>query len=56
MIIYGATLSPFVRKAVVFAMEKGIDFKLVPTGGPATPSPTRPNASSCRRSWTTWRR
>ena len=29
MIIYGGTLSPFVRKAVVFAIEKGIDFELV---------------------------
>lgn len=31
MIIYGSTLSPFVRKTVVFATEKGIDFELKPT-------------------------
>ena len=30
MIIYGSTLSPFVRKTVVFATEKGIDFELKP--------------------------
>jgi glutathione S-transferase len=31
MIIYGSTMSPFVRKTVVFATEKGIDFELKPT-------------------------
>jgi len=36
--IYGGTLSPFVRKTVVFAIEKGIDFELVPAfGGMAPP-------------------
>lgn len=32
MIIYGSTLSPFVRKLVAFAREKGLDFELKPTG------------------------
>lgn len=31
MIVYGSTLSPFVRKVVVFAAEKGIDIDLRPT-------------------------
>ena len=30
MIIYGASLSPFVRKAVAFANEKGVEFEHVP--------------------------
>ena len=38
MILYGSTLSPFVRKAAVFLREKGIDFELQPTGIP-NPSP-----------------
>lgn len=37
MIIYGATLSPFVRKTLVFAAEKGLAFELVPAGGPLAP-------------------
>lgn len=32
MIIYGSTLSPFVRKVVAFATEKGLDFELKPRG------------------------
>jgi glutathione S-transferase len=41
MIIYGDSLSPFVRKAMVFAAEKGIDFELKPMQDPdfATISP-----------------
>ncbi|HEY8616932.1 glutathione S-transferase family protein [Phenylobacterium sp.] len=35
--IYGGTLSPFVRKTVVFAVEKGIDFELVQAFGPMGP-------------------
>ncbi|MFL5298630.1 MAG: glutathione S-transferase family protein [Phenylobacterium sp.] len=31
MIIYGNSLSPYVRKTIVFAAEKGIDFELQPT-------------------------
>jgi glutathione S-transferase len=34
MIIYGNSLSPFVRKTMVFAAEKGIDFELKPTQDP----------------------
>ncbi|WP_395670972.1 glutathione S-transferase family protein [Phenylobacterium sp.] len=37
MIIYGGTLSPFVRKTVVFAIEKGVDFELVPAFGDMVP-------------------
>jgi glutathione S-transferase len=37
MIIYGSTMSPYVRKTVVFATEKGIDFELVMAGGGAGP-------------------
>ncbi|PAX07683.1 glutathione S-transferase family protein [Sphingomonas lenta] len=32
MIIYGSTISPFVRKAVVFAREKGVEVELRPGG------------------------
>ena len=32
MIIFGSTLSPFVRKLVAFASEKGLDFELKPRG------------------------
>ena len=34
MIIYGNTLSPFVRKTFVFATEKGIDFEFKPQTDP----------------------
>lgn len=32
MILYGSTLSPFVRKVMAFAGEKGIEIELQPTG------------------------
>ena len=32
MIVYGASLSPFVRKVLAFAAEKGIELELKPTG------------------------
>ena len=35
--IYGGTLSPYVRKAVVFAIEKGVEFELVQAFGPMGP-------------------
>lgn len=38
MKIYGSTISPFVRKAVVFAEEKGLAVELVPTA-PGETSP-----------------
>lgn len=34
MILYGSTMSPFVRKVAAFAIEKGIEFDLQPTGFP----------------------
>src|SRR5258708_7636422 len=34
MIIYGSSLSPYVRKVLAFAGEKGIEFELLPTGFP----------------------
>lgn len=43
MIIYGSSMSPFVRKTIVFAAEKGIDFEVVPTG--ANPPPEFRQAS-----------
>ena len=33
MIIYGSSISPFVRKVLAFAAEKGIEVELKPTGG-----------------------
>jgi glutathione S-transferase len=35
MIIYGSTLSPYVRKVCVFAREKGLDYDLQPPGSAA---------------------
>ena len=32
MILYGSTMSPFVRKVAAYAVEKGIAFELKPTG------------------------
>ena len=32
MILYGSSLSPFVRKVLAFAAEKGIDIEVVPVG------------------------
>jgi len=37
MIIYGNSLSPYVRKTMVFATEKGIDFELVMAGAMGGP-------------------
>ena len=34
MILFGSTLSPFVRKVMAFAGEKGIEIELQPTGFP----------------------
>ena len=34
MILYGSSLSPFVRKVLVFAHEKGLELELQPTGFP----------------------
>ena len=32
MIVYGSSISPFVRKVLAFAGEKGIEIELRPTG------------------------
>jgi glutathione S-transferase len=38
MMIFGSTLSPFVRKTAAFLREKGLAFDLQPSGIP-NPSP-----------------
>lgn len=48
MILYGSTLSPFVRKVMAFAAEKGIALELKPTGFPA-PDPDFCSASPFRK-------
>ena len=48
MIIFGSTLSPFVRKTAAFLREKGLDFDLQPTGIP-NPSPEFCAASPFRK-------
>lgn len=44
MILYGSSLSPYVRKVLAFAGEKGISLELEPTGFP-NPSPDFVEAS-----------
>lgn len=48
MIIYGSTLSPFVRKTVAFAREKSLDFEMVIGAGP-DPDPGFLKASPLRK-------
>jgi glutathione S-transferase len=48
MILYGSTLSPFVRKTAAFLREKGVDFDIQPTGFP-NPSPEFCAASPFRK-------
>jgi len=48
MILYGSSLSPFVRKVLAFAGEKGIALDLQPTGFP-NPSPEFLEASPFRK-------
>ena len=48
MILYGSTLSPFVRKVMAFAGEKGIELELRPTGFP-NPEPDFCTASPFRK-------
>lgn len=48
MILFGSTLSPFVRKVMAFAGEKGIDIELQPTGFP-DPSPDFCSASPFKK-------
>ena len=48
MILYGSSLSPFVRKVLAFAAEKGIALDLQPTGFP-NPTPEFLEASPFRK-------
>ena len=48
MILYGSTLSPFVRKVMAYAGEKGIEIELKPTGFP-NPEPDFCAASPFRK-------
>lgn len=50
MILYGSSLSPFVRKVLAFAAEKGIELELRPTGSaPGQPSEEFIEASPVRK-------
>lgn len=50
MILYGSSLSPFVRKVLAFAAEKGIELELRPTGdAPGQPGPEFLAASPLRK-------
>jgi glutathione S-transferase len=50
MILYGSSLSPFVRKVLAFAGEKGIELELKPTGSaPGQPSEEFLAASPLRK-------
>ena len=48
MILYGSTISPFVRKVAVYAAEKGIELEIQPTGLPS-PGPEFLAASPFRK-------
>ena len=48
MILYGSSLSPFVRKVLAFAAEKGVELDLQPTGFPSH-SPEFAEASPFRK-------
>jgi len=50
MILYGSSLSPFVRKTLAFAAEKGVELELRPTGSaPGQPSEEFIEASPLRK-------
>jgi glutathione S-transferase len=49
MILYGSSLSPFVRKVLAYAAEKGIELELKPTGKPGRPSDEFLEASPLRK-------
>lgn len=49
MILYGSSLSPFVRKVLAFAGEKGVELELSPTGLPGQPSEEFLSASPLRK-------
>jgi glutathione S-transferase len=48
MILYGSTMSPFVRKVAAYAAEKGIEIDLQPTGFP-NPTPEFSAASPFKK-------
>jgi len=48
MILYGSSLSPYVRKVLGYAAEKGIELDVQPTGFP-NPSPEYLEASPFRK-------
>ena len=48
MILYGSSLSPYVRKVLAFGAEKGVEFELQPTGFP-NHSPEYVDASPFRK-------
>ena len=48
MILYGSSLSPYVRKVLAYAGEKGIELDLQPTGFP-NPSPEYAEASPFKK-------
>lgn len=48
MIVYGSSLSPYVRKVLAFAGEKGIELEVQPTGFP-NPSPEYLEASPFKK-------
>lgn len=48
MILYGSSLSPFVRKVLAYCAERGIEVELQPTGFP-NPSPDYLSASPLRK-------
>jgi glutathione S-transferase len=49
MILYGSSLSPYVRKVLAYAGEKGIELDLQPTGKPGQPSDEFQEASPLRK-------
>jgi glutathione S-transferase len=50
MILYGSSLSPYVRKVLAYGSEKGIEFDLTPTGkAPGQPSDEFLEASPLRK-------
>jgi glutathione S-transferase len=49
VILYGSSLSPYVRKVLAYAAEKGIELELTPTGKPGQPSDEFLEASPLRK-------
>lgn len=49
MILYGSTISPFVRKVAAYAAEKGIELEIRPSGLPGSQDPAFLAASPFRK-------